>query len=46
MASHEVNVKINVDSTEVDEVIEKFKQLAGAIKVVNGLTQELKKAKS
>ena len=30
MSEYEVNVKVNVDSTEVDEAIEKFKQLAEA----------------
>ena len=44
MAEHEVNVKVNVDSTEVDEIIEKFKQLAEAIEVVNGLMEELTNA--
>ena len=44
MSEYEVNVKINVDSTEVDETIEKFKQLAGAIEVVNGLMEELANA--
>ena len=44
MSEYEVNVKINVDSTEVDEAIEKFKQLAEAIEVVNGLIEELTNA--
>ena len=44
MSEYEVNVKINVDSTEVDETIEKFKQLAEAIEVVNGLMKELENA--
>ena len=44
MSGHEVNVKVNVDSTEVDEAIEKFKQLAEAIEVVNGLMKELENA--
>ena len=44
MSEYEVNVKINVDSTEVDEAIEKFKQLAEAIEVVNGLMKELENA--
>ena len=44
MSEHEVNVKINVDSTEVDEIIEKFKQLAEAIEVVNGLMEGLANA--
>lgn len=40
MSKYEVNLKINVDSTEVDETIEKIKQLAEAIEVVNGLYLE------
>ena len=44
MTGYEVNVKVNVDSTEVDETIEKFKQLAEAIEVVNGLMEELASA--
>ena len=46
MSGHEVNVKVNVDSTEVDEIIEKFKQLAEAIEVVNGLIEELANART
>ena len=41
MSEYEVNVKVNVDSSQVDEVIEKVKQLAEAIEVVNGLMEEL-----
>lgn len=41
MSKYEVNLRVNLDSTEVDETIEKFKQLAEAIKVVNGLMEEL-----
>ena len=44
MARNEVSIKVNVDSTEVDETIEKFKQLAEAIEVVNGLIGELANA--
>lgn len=44
MSEYEVNLKVNVDSTEVDEIIEKFKQLAEAIEVVNGLMEELANA--
>ena len=44
MSEYEVNVKVNVDSTEVDEIIEKFKQLAEAIEVVNELMEELANA--
>ena len=44
MSEYEVNLKVNVDSTEVDETIEKFKQLAEAIEVVNGLMGELANA--
>ena len=44
MSKYEVNLKVNVDSTEVDETIEKFKQLAEAIEVVNGLMEELTNA--
>lgn len=44
MSEYEVNVKVNVDSTEVDETIEKFKQLAEAIEVVSGLMEELANA--
>ena len=40
MSEYEVNLKVNIDSTEVDEAIEKFKQLAEAIEVVNGLMKE------
>ena len=44
MSKYEVNVKVNVDSTEVDETIEKFKQLAEAIEVVNDLMKEMTNA--
>ena len=44
MSEYEVNVKVNVDSSQVDEVIEKVKQLAEAIEVVNGLMKELENA--
>ena len=44
MSEYEVNLKVNVDSTEVDEIIEKFKQLAEAIEVVNGLMDGLANA--
>ena len=44
MAGYEINLKVNIDSTEVDETIEKFKQLAEAIEVVNGLMEELANA--
>ena len=46
MSEYEVNLKVNVDSTEVDEAIEKFKQLAEAIEVVNGLIEELANART
>ena len=41
MSGHEVNIKINVDSSQIDEVIEKAKQLKEALWVVNGLIEEL-----
>ena len=41
MSEYEVNVKVNVDSSQVDEVIEKVKQLVESIEVVNGLMEEL-----
>ena len=41
MSGHEVNVKVNVDSSQLDEVIEKAKQLKETIWVVNGLIEEL-----
>ena len=44
MSEYEVNLKVNVDSTEVDEIIEKSKQLAEAIEVVNGLMEGLANA--
>ena len=44
MSEYEVNLKVNVDSTEVDESIKKFKQLAEAIEVVNALMEELANA--
>ena len=44
MSEYEVNVKVNVDSSQIDEVIEKVKQLAEAIEVVNGLMEELANA--
>ena len=44
MSKNEVNLKINIDSTEVDETIEKFKRLAEAIEVVNDLMQEMANA--
>ena len=44
MSEYEVNLKVNVDSTEVDEIIEKFKRLAEAIEVVNGLMEGLANA--
>ena len=44
MPEYEVNLKVNVDSTEVDEIIEKSKQLAEAIEVVNGLMEGLANA--
>ena len=44
MSEYEVNLKVNVDSTEVDEIIEKFKHLAEAIEVVNGLMEGLANA--
>ena len=44
MSEYEVNVKVNVDSTEVDETIEKFKQLAEAIEVVKDLMEEMASA--
>ena len=46
MSEYEVNLKVNIDSTEVDEAIEKFKQLAEAIEVVNGLIEELANART
>ena len=44
MSEYEVNLKVNVDSTEVDEIVEKFKKLAEAIEVVNGLMEGLANA--
>lgn len=44
MSGYEVNIKVNVDSTQIDEVVEKVKQLAEAIEVVNGLMEELTNA--
>lgn len=44
MVGNEVSIKINVDSTQIDEVIEKVKQLTEAIEVVNGLKEELANA--
>ena len=44
MSEYEINVKVNVDSSQVDEVIEKVKQLAESIEVVNGLMKELENA--
>ena len=41
MSEYEVNVKVNVDSTQLDEVIEKAKQLKETLWVVNGLLEEL-----
>ena len=41
MAGYETNVKLNVDTTQLDEVIEKAKQLKEALWVVNGLIEEL-----
>ena len=41
MSGHEVNIKVNVDSSQLDEVIEKAKQLKEALWVVNGLIEEL-----
>ena len=41
MSGHEVNLKVNVDSSQIDEVIEKVKQLKEALWVVNGLIEEL-----
>ena len=44
MSEYEVNLKFNVDSTEVDETIEKFNQLAEAIEIMDGLMEELASA--
>ena len=44
MSEYEVNLKVNVDSTEVDESIKTFKQLAESIEVVNALMEELANA--
>ena len=41
MAGYETNVKLNVDTTQIDEVIEKAKQLKETLWVVNGLIEEL-----
>ena len=41
MAKHEADVKLNIDTTQLDEVIEKAKQLEEALWVVNGLIEEL-----
>ena len=41
MAKHEADVKLNVDTTQLDEVIEKAKQLEEDLWVVNGLLEEL-----
>ena len=41
MAGYETNVKLNVDTTQLDEVIEKAKQLKETLWVVNGLIEEL-----
>ena len=41
MTGYETNVKLNVDTTQLDEVIEKAKQLEEALWVVNGLIEEL-----
>ena len=41
MAGYETNVKLNVDTTQLDEVIEKAKQLKETLWVVNGLMEEL-----
>ena len=41
MAGYETNVKLNVDTTQLDEVIEKAKQLKETLWVVNGLLEEL-----
>ena len=44
MSEYEVNLKVNVDSTEVDETIDKLKKLTEAIEVMNGLMEELASA--
>ena len=44
MSEYEVNVKVNVDSSQIDEVIEKVKQLTEAILVANDLMEELTNA--
>ena len=41
MAGYETNVKLNVDTTQLDEVIEKAKQLKETLWVVNSLIEEL-----
>ena len=41
MAGYETNVKLNVDTTELDEVIEKTEQLKDTLLVVRGLIKEL-----
>ena len=41
MAEHEINAKLNIDTTELDDVIEKVKQLKESLWVVNGLIEEL-----
>ena len=41
MVGYETNVKLNVDTTQLDEVIEKAKQLKETLWVVNGLIEEL-----
>ena len=41
MAGYETNVKLNVDTRQLDEGIEKAKQLKETLWVVNGLLEEL-----
>ena len=41
MAGYETNVKLNVDTTQLDEVIEKTEQLKDTLLVVRGLIKEL-----
>ena len=41
MVGNEVSIKVNVDSSQLDEVIEKAKQLKETLWVVNGLIEEL-----
>ena len=41
MAGYEINAELNIDTTELDEVIEKTEQLKDTLLVVRGLIKEL-----